>query len=99
MTFFSNGTLRALRHMLPQAEMAVLQERPWHSMTFAGVQLCIELKLRCDNHATVAAEFAEALPVHEFRVPGQLVADIGVSERTHGNCETQLLIDALILED
>lgn len=91
--------LRALRDILPDAEIRVIHERPWHSLTFSGAQICMSVALRGNSHASRAAAFDRTLPTHEFDLQGQLVADIAVIERSGGDNETRLLIDALVLED
>ena len=62
------------------AELVSHAETPWASATFSGsrhrVRLCFT-----GNEAVAAAEhFIEAIPDHEFTLPGQLVADAAVIE-------------------
>ena len=90
---------RALRGILPDAEIRVIHERPWHSLTFFGAQICLSVALRGNNHASRAAAFDRTLPTREFHLRGQLVADIAVIERSGSDNETRMLIDALVLED
>lgn len=90
---------RALRHMLPDAEIAVTRQTPWHSLTFSGAQICISVKVKGTDYAVAAERFVQMLPQHKFDVRGQLVADIAVLERVEGVDETRLLIAALVLED
>ena len=62
------------------AQLVSHAERPWASATFSGsrhqVTLCFERYETFD----AAEHFIEALPEHEFAIPGQLVADAGVVE-------------------
>lgn len=95
----STSLLRALRKILPTAEIAVIHERPWYSLTFSGAQICISIALRGDRHAQKADALDRALPSHQFELCGRLVADIAIIERFDNNSETQLLIDALVLDD
>lgn len=90
---------RALRKMLPDAEIAVVHARPWHSLTFSGTQICMSVALRDDGHAEKADALDRALPAHQFELCGQLVADIAIIERSDNDSETHLLIDALVLDD
>lgn len=91
--------LHALRGILPDAEIRVIHERPWHSLTFSGAQICMSVVLRGDGHAAKAEALDQALPSHQFELQGQLVADIAVVERSGNDSETYLLIDALVLDD
>lgn len=95
----SIGLLRALRHMLPDAELSVIHQRPWHSLTFSGAQICISLVLTGEQHTRRAARFALELPKHEFDLAGQLVADIAVIETACGENQSRLMIDTLLLDE
>lgn len=71
--------------MLAQGKASLLmhEEKAWASITFAGARH--ELMLDFDGRDAVAAgeDFIAALPDHEFAIPGQLVADAGVTEVEH----------------
>ncbi len=102
------GTGGRLREALCQlagnhAAVTVHTERPWASVTFEGARHAFELAF--DGLEAVAAgeAFIEALPDHEFAVPGQLVADASVTAVDHRllpaprmtvTCELLLLKDA-----
>lgn len=95
----STGIVRALRQLLPAATLSLIHERPWHSLTFSGVQVCISLILRDEGHADILGRFADELPAHEFNLCGQLVADIAVIEAVVSENQSRLMIDALLLDD
>lgn len=89
--------LRALQLMLPEATLRIVQETPWHSLTFAGTQICICAGLQ-DARGENAQQFAKDLPDHEFELSSQLVADIAVTEARFDTGQHSLVIDALILD-
>jgi hypothetical protein len=91
--------LRALQQILPDAELSVIHERRWHSLTFSGVQICIAGILCGCDHVDTATRLAQILPEHEFDVKGQLVADIAVVKTVSGTTQSRLMIDALLLDD
>lgn len=91
----SNGLLRALRQMLPKAAVCLIHERSWHSLTFSGVQVCISAKI-CNDEAV---GITTVLPEYPFDLKRQLVADIAVIQVVRGPEKTQILIDALVLDD
>lgn len=90
--------LRALQRLLPEASFGILSERPWHSLTFSGHQMCISARLNGPPAENVQ-RFTKGLPNHEFCLPGQLVADIAVTERCFVAGEHSLMIEALVLDD
>lgn len=95
----SNVLFRALREMMPDATLSLIHERPWHSLTFCGVQVCICLVLGVEDHADVVARFATELPTHDFDLPKHIVADIAVAEAAISENQSRLIIDALLLDD
>jgi len=90
--------LRALQRMLPDANFRVIHERPWHSLTFTGTQICLSALL-VDTSAEHTQLFMHHLPDHEFDLSGQLVADIAVTETCFAAGQNSLVIDALLLDD
>lgn len=91
--------LRALRQLLPDAILSVTQERPWHSLTFNGTQFCLSAVIVGKGHHTVAAAYARILPEFEFKLGGQLVADIAVGEQITVGGQSNLVIHILLLDD
>ncbi len=66
----SGGHAQLLRH----------SERPWASATFSGTRHNAALAFEGNEAMEAAERFIEALPDHEFAIPGQLVADAAVIE-------------------
>ena len=90
--------LRALRLLVPEADLNIIHERPWHSLTFGGTQICISVTI-------TTAETPGGLPLsamlaeHEFSLPRQIVADIAVTQAVVADGANCLIIDALLLDD
>ena len=90
--------LRALRLLVPEADLNIIHERPWHSLTFGGTQICISVTI-------TTAETPGGLPLsamlaeHEFSLPRQIVADIAVTQAVVADGAYCLIIDALLLDD
>lgn len=87
---FQKRLLRELDQLLPGSQWRVVQERPWFSLTFSGVQMTFATTSGCTCDAQKAAAVLEA---HEFTLPGQIVADIGVDKADRG-----LVVVLLVLE-
>lgn len=94
----SGRLLRALAQLLPNAELSLIHERPWHSLTFCGVQVCISVTVAPRYHADAMTRFVQNLPEHEFDLCGQLVADIAVVETGGTESPLRFMIDALLLD-
>lgn len=94
----SRSLVRALRQLVPETDIALVHERPWHSLTFCGAQICLFLTLHEYAEGKRSA-IAELLENHEFSLPGQLVADIAVTETSILDGKHRLMIDALVLDD
>ena len=94
----SRSLVRALHALMPQASITILHERPWHSLTFGGAQICLSLALPI-TAAEQRSVVAQLLENHEFSLPGQLVADIAITETAILGGQYRMIIDALLLED
>jgi hypothetical protein len=94
----SRSLVRALQALTPQASITILHERPWHSLTFSGAQICLSVALPI-TAAEQRSTFAQLLEDHEFSLPSQLVADIAITEAAILGGQYRLIIDALLLED
>ena len=94
----SRSLVRALQSLIPQASIAILHERPWHSLTFSGAQICLSVALPITAEEQRSA-LAQSLEDHEFSLPSQLVADIAITEAAILGGQYRLIIDALLLED
>ena len=85
-----------------QGEISSHEETPWSSITFSGSRHEVILDFR-GNAAVEAGETLIAeLPEHEFRIPGQLVADASVREVDHRfGAEERMIVTCvlLLLED
>ncbi len=81
-----------------QSDVLSHEETPWASITFEGTRH--EITLRFDGAEAVAAgeEFIAELSEHEFRIPGQLVADASVREVDHRfGADERLEVKAVLL--
>ena len=58
-------------------------KKAWASITFAGTRHTIALLFAGEDAVEAGEHFVAALPDHEFAIPGQLVADAGVTEVEH----------------
>jgi hypothetical protein len=94
----ARSLVRALQALMPQASIAILHERPWHSLTFSGAQICLSVALPI-TAAEERSGVAQLLDDHEFSLPSQLVADIAITETVIFDGQFRLIIDALLLED
>lgn len=95
----AHGLVQALQQMLPGSAIRVTNERPWHSLTFSGIQIGISVELSEVHDADFAARFAKALPENEFELRRQWVADIVAVQTSADGQRDRLVIDALLLED
>lgn len=94
----SRQLVRALHALMPTAIIAILHERPWHSLTFCGAQICLSIMLP-ENAEQQLPLIARLLEDHEFSLPGQLVADIAITETAILDGKYRLIVDALLLDD
>lgn len=85
-----------------RAQVLMHKEIPWASITFAGARHTFVLLFGGEASVEAGERMIAALPDHEFVIPGQLVADAGVTE-----CEQRMLpsprlivtCELLLLED
>jgi hypothetical protein len=82
--------LRELEQLLPHGQWRVVQERPWYSLTFSGVQLTLAYTPAAPRGVD---EVAAILGKHEFSLQDRIVADIGGEEAGEG-----LVVVMLVLE-
>lgn len=95
----AGGLLRALRTRVPAADISVIHERPWHSVTFCGTQICLSMTVADSGTQDFAEKLSHLLSEHEFHVPGQIVADIAVTQAVVADGAHCLIIDALLLDE
>jgi hypothetical protein len=86
----------ALKEKLPGAIITRRVERAWHSMSFSGKRLLLELKVADDRDV---AGFSTTIGDYEFSLPGQLVADIVIVEQCRITDGVLLKVEALLLDD
>ena len=70
---FPGQCLKCLKH----------EESAWSSITFSGTRHEVTLVFEGAEAVAKGEEFMEALPEHEFTIPGQLVADASIREVDH----------------
>jgi hypothetical protein len=78
------------------------RERAWASITFAGARHTLTLLFAGEDAVAAGEAFIAALPEHEFRVPGQLVAEASVTEVEHRLLPAPRLVvecELLVLEE
>jgi hypothetical protein len=88
---------KALRAIIPAADISILHERPWHSLTFCGTQLCLSVHMQDGTWHSDAEALSQLLSEHEFDLPRQIVADIAVTQAVATDGGHCLIIDALLL--
>lgn len=83
-----------------QAVLMTHEETAWASITFAGTRHELVLDFAGRAACDIAEDFIANLPDHEFRIPGQLVADAtvrAVEHRFAGDGERMLVTAVLLL--
>lgn len=92
----------ALRALFPAADISILHERPWHSLTFCGTQTCLSVQMQHGNWRGDVEKLSQLLSEHEFDLPRQIVADIAVTgpvtQAVMAKGAACLIIDALLLD-
>ncbi len=81
-----------------QADVICHEETPWASITFEGTRHEITLAFAGSEAVAAGEEFIAELSEHEFRIPGQLVADASVREVDHRfGAQERLEVKAVLL--
>lgn len=82
-----------------RASLLTHEEKAWSSITFTGTRHEVMLDFDGAEAVEVGEEFIANLPEHEFRIPGQLVADATVREVDHrfGSDERMVVTAVLLL--
>lgn len=78
------------------------EETAWSSITFTGTRHEVVLDFDGRDAVEAGETFIADLPEHEFRIPGQLVADASVREVDHRfGADERLIVTCvlLLLED
>lgn len=95
----SRALLHAMKMLIPATDISIVQERPWHSLTFSGTQICLSMHVAAPTGQDIAERLNALLQNFEFNVPGQIVADIAVTQAVVTDGAHCLIIDALLLDD
>ncbi len=66
-----------------KAELVRHSERAWASVTFSGTRHSVILVFTGEEAVAAGEALIDALPDHEFSIPGQLVADAAVVRVDH----------------
>lgn len=80
-----------------QASLLTHEEKAWASITFTGTRHEVMLDFDGEEACAVAEEFIANLPEHEFRIPGQLVADATVTKVDHSFMPEPRLVVTVVL--
>ncbi len=82
-----------------RADLLTHEEKAWNSITFSGTRHEVMLDFNGAEAVTAGEDFIAELPEHEFRIPGQLVADATISEVDHrfGTGERMVVTAVLLL--
>lgn len=81
-----------------KAELVRHSERAWASVTFSGTRHEVVLAFTGTDAVAAGERLIDALPEHEFAIPGQLVADASVISVEHATLpEPRLVIEAELL--
>lgn len=72
---------------------------PWRSMGLAGERHQIRLRLGGHDAEHEAGRMAQALPDHEFTLPGLLVADVAITATQRVDDGVILTLEALIFAE
>jgi hypothetical protein len=70
----------------------------WHSLTFSGERHEISLRLVGDDAGSAAERLLSNIAEAEWRIPGSIVADIGLDERAEStDGSVSLRLEALTI--
>jgi hypothetical protein len=78
-----------------RAIVTLKSERAWASITFSGTRYRLSIARTCASETGEMQNLAQALPNHEFAIPGHFVADMMVLEQS----EDRLLVEVLSIID
>ncbi|QUL38285.1 hypothetical protein [Erythrobacter sp. JK5] len=86
--------------MLAEGRASLLshEEKAWSSITFSGTRHEVMLDFDGRDAVEVGEDFIANLAEHEFRIPGQLVADATVREVDHRfGADERMVVTAVLL--
>lgn len=85
----ATGLLRSLinRAAIEKDKILLTQfeSSDWHSLTFSGERHEISLRLIGEEAQAAAERLLASIAEAEWRIPGSIVADIGLDERADSN--------------
>lgn len=94
--------IHALRALIPAADISILHERPWHSLTFSYTQIALSVQMQDGAWRSDVEALSQLLVEHEFDLPHQIVTDIVIAGPVTGAVMAKgaqcLIIDALLLD-
>jgi hypothetical protein len=85
-----------------EAELVRHAERAWASVTFSGTRHSVVLAFTGTDAVAIGEQVIDALPDHEFAIPGQLVADAAVVRAEHAllpQPRLEIEIEVLMLDE
>jgi hypothetical protein len=88
----------SLTALLPGAQASELSQADWHSATFSGFRVTMQMTLTGKDALLRAASLQSVIEDHEFDLRWYLVADIAVTSVTKGDDAVAIVIEALLLE-
>ena len=90
----------SLLALLPDAAIIRCRTQDWHSATFSGQRVSVQLAVGGSDSESRIERFKAVLGDHEFALPGQWVADICVADQRAGVEGSAILtVEALLLGD
>ena len=81
-----------------KADLLTHEETAWSSITFAGTRHELMLDFNGTEAIIAGEDFIADLPEHEFRIPGQIVADATIQEVDHRfGADERMVVKAVLL--
>ncbi len=81
-----------------RADLLTHEEKAWNSITFSGTRHEVMLDFNGAESVAAGEDFIANLPEHEFRIPGQLVADATIGEVDHRfGADERMVVTAVLL--
>jgi hypothetical protein len=96
MSAAASGLLRALlaRAAIPRDRILLtdLRSTDWQSLTFIGERHEIELRIPGPDAPEIGSRIASGLDHAEFKIPGQIVADVALIEEPLAQDDGSLML-------
>lgn len=89
---------RAIARMAPAGELVGCTFQDWRTITFAGSRYQLTLRFSGEEAVEQGERLCDALPEHEFRIPGHMVVEATIlrTENRYGRTP-ELTVTAQIL--